>query len=141
MSLKHLYLLTVAALIGCAQTSATGSPSPTSLRRSGVLTSVEIAGAHADITTAYDAVARLRPNWLAAHGITSGQSNGAGTEYAWVYLDGQRYGDLNTLRNIAAYNVGDIRYYDVTQAGARFGLHGGSSGVIEVTSKNPRDRS
>jgi len=141
MSVKPLYLLTVAALIGCAQASGTGSPSTATLRRSGVLTSAEIAGAHADITTAYDAVARLRPNWLAAHGITSGQSNGAGTEYAWVYLDGQRYGDLNTLRNIAAYNVGDIRYYDVTQAGARFGLHGGSSGVIEVTSKSPRDRS
>src|SRR5882762_4153440 len=141
MSVKPLYLLTVAALIGCAQASGTGSPSTATLRRSGVLTSAEIAGAHADITTAYDAVARLRPNWLTPHGITSGQANGAGTEYAWVYLDGQRYGDLNSLRNIAAYNVGNIRYYDITQAGARFGIHGGSSGVIEVTSKAPGTRS
>jgi hypothetical protein len=139
MSLKHLYLLGVAAFIGCAQSSGTGHSPTATLRRSGVLTADEITNAHADITTAYDAVARLRPNWLAAHGVTSAQSNGAGTEYAWVYLDGQRYGDLNTLRNIAAYNVGTIRYYDVTQAGARFGLHGGSSGVIEVTSKAPRE--
>jgi hypothetical protein len=126
-------------MIGCANSSGTGqSPPPRSGR---ILTADEIAGAHADITTAYDAVARLRPNWLTPHGITSGQANGAGTEYAWVYLDGQRYGDLNSLRNIAAYNVGNIRYYDITQAGARFGIHGGSSGVIEVTSKAPGARS
>jgi len=135
MSVKHLYLVAVAAIIGCAQSGGTGqSPGP---RTGRVLSGDEIVAAHADITTAYDAIARLRPNWLAPHGITSGQANGAGTEYAWVYLDGQRYGDLNTLRNIAAYNVGNIRYYDITQAGARFGLHGGSSGVIEVTSRGP----
>ena len=51
-------------------------------------------------------------------------------------FDGQQYGDLNTLRNIAAYNVGSAHYYDVTQAGARFGIKGGSSGVIEVLSKS-----
>jgi hypothetical protein len=138
MSVKHLYLLAFAAIIGCAQSKSSDAPIP---RNGRLLTADEITTAHADITTAYDAIARLRPNWLAAHGVTSGQSNGAGTEYALVYLDGQRYGDLNTLRGIAAYNVGAIRYYDVTQAGARFGFNGGASGVIEVTTKAPRDRS
>jgi hypothetical protein len=138
MSVKHLYLLGVAAIMACASTSGT-SGTPVA-RRGILLTADEIADAHADINTAYDAVARLRPNWLAAHGVTSGQASGAGTEYALVYVDGQRYGDLNALRNIPAYHVGDIRYWDVTQAGARFGLHGGSSGVIEVTMKSPASR-
>src|SRR5256885_8920364 len=82
-------------------------------------------------------LARVRPNWLAAHGVTSGQDNGAGTEYAVVYLDGQRYGDINSLRGIAAYHVGEVKYYDVTQAGARFGIRAGSSGVIEIMSRAP----
>jgi hypothetical protein len=139
MSLKHLYLVAVAAIIGCASAGGTSdTPSKSGVpRRGNLLTADEIASAHADVTTAYDAVARLRPNWLAAHGVTSGVDNGAGTEFALVFLDGQRYGDLNSLRGIPAYHVGDIRYYDVTQGGARFGIRGGSSGVIEVTTKSP----
>jgi hypothetical protein len=135
MSVKHLYLLGVAAIMACA--SASGTSGTPMARRGIVLTADEIADAHADVNTAFDAVARLRPNWLVAHGVTSAQSSGAGTGYALVYVDGQRYGDLNALRNIPAYHVGDIRYWDVTQAGARFGLQGGSSGVIEVTMKSP----
>ena len=139
MSLKHLYLVAVAAIMACAPASGTSGTSPTSVvpRRGNLLTADEIVAAHADVTTAYDAVARLRPNWLAAHGVTSGIDNGAGTEFALVFVDGQRYGDLNSLRGIPAYHVGDIRYYDVTQAGARFGIRGGASGVIEVTTKSP----
>ncbi len=132
MSPRLVYLLAAAALCACASTGANPSVSRQSAT---VLTAEEMTQAHADITTAYDAVARLRPNWLAAKGVTSGYYN-ANTAYAVVFLDGQQYGDLNSLRNIAAYNVGSIRYYDVTQAGARFGIRGGSSGVIEVSTKS-----
>ena len=130
MSVKHLYLVAVLAVLGCA--SSAGNKTGT-LPRSNFLTAEEIASHHADINTAYDSIARLRPNWLAPHGITSGVDNGAGTEYALVFVDGQRYGDINTLRGIPAYHVGNLRYYNVTEAGARFGIHGGSSGAIEVT--------
>ena len=130
MSVKHLYLVAVVAVLGCASSAGNKTGS---LPRSNFLTAEEIASHHADINTAYDAIARLRPNWLAPHGITSGVDNGAGTEYALVFVDGQRYGDINTLRGIPAYHVGNLRYYNVTEAGARFGSHGGSSGAIEVT--------
>ena len=130
MSVKHLYLVAVVAGLGCASSAGNKTGS---LPRSNFLTAEEIASHHADINTAYDAIARLRPNWLAPHGITSGVDNGAGTEYALVFVDGQRYGDINTLRGIPAYHVGNLRYYNVTEAGARFGIHGGSSGAIEVT--------
>lgn len=135
MSVKLVYSLAAVVVLGCA---SGGVPDPTvtaNTRRTNILSADEIENAHADVTSAYDAVARLRPNWLAAHGITSGQNMGAGTEFALVYLDGQRYGDLNSLRGIPAYQVGTLRYYDVTQAGARFGIRAGSSGVIEVMSK------
>ena len=130
MSARLAYLLAAGALIACATTGA----NPTVSRQSAsVLTAEEIETAHADATTLYDAIARLRPNWLAPKGVTSASTGD--TQYATIYLDGQQYGPLTTLRNIQAYNVGLIRYYDVTQAGARFGIKGGSSGVIEVLSK------
>jgi hypothetical protein len=135
MSVKHLYPVAVAAIMGCAAASGTSgtSYSPTVARKASVLRFDEIAAAHADITTAYDAIARLRPNWLASHGVTSTTAGGTDTEYATVFVDGQAYGDIQSLRNIPAYHVGEFRYYDITEAGAKYGLRGGSSGVIEVT--------
>lgn len=131
MSSRYFYLLTTAAVFGCA---STGTNPGIARQSSTVLTAEEITQAHADATTIYDAIARLRPNWLAPKGPTSGYYN-AGTNYPTVFLDGQQYGDVNTLKNISAYNVGSLHYYDVTQAGARFGIKGGASGVIEVMSK------
>ena len=134
MSVKHLYLVAVMAGMGCAASSATsGTSYPTAARKANVLRFDEIAAAHADITTAYDAIARLRPNWLASHGVTSTTAGGTDTQYATVFVDGQAYGDIESLRNIPVYHVGEFRYYNITEAGAKYGLRGGSSGVIEVT--------
>jgi hypothetical protein len=133
MSVKHLYLLAAAAVMACAAGGSTpGTIDPGIPRRSNVLTLLEVSAAHADVATAYDAVARLRPNWLASHGVTSTVANGGGTEYATVYVDGQPYGDITSLRNIPAYHVAEFRYYNITEAGAKFGLRGGNSGVIDV---------
>ena len=131
MSARIFYSLAAAALFGCA---STGTNPKVSGQSASVLTAEEISTAHADATTAYDAIARLRPNWLAPKGPTSGYYN-SGTDRPTIFLDGQPFGDITTLRNIAGYNVGVARYYDVTQAGAKFGIRGGSSGVIEVQSK------
>jgi hypothetical protein len=107
---------------------------PTSSPRwAEVLTAEEITNTKAEEVTAYEAVLRLRPNWLAAHGVTSFSKQG--TAYATVYMDDQKYGDLNMLKNFKAFQVAEIRYYDFTQAGARFGVAAGNGGVIEVKSK------
>lgn len=128
MSVRHFYPIAIAAILGCAS----GGTSPISdtvqvPRRADYVTGEEIVASNASEMTAYDAVARLRPNWLAVHGKAT-----HGSEYATVYVDGQRYGSVESLRNIQAYQVADIRYYDITQAGARFGVQGGTAGVIEV---------
>ena len=132
MSIKYLYFLAVAAVVGCASTRTPGATSgnPT------VLSAAEIQEQHADNNTAYDAVARLRPNWLASHGPVS--SNTGVSSYASVFIDGQFVGDVKALRNIPAYHVGSIHYYDVTQAGARFGIRAGGGGAIEVLMQSPR---
>jgi len=131
MTVKHLYLVGIAAILGCASTGTSASAP----RTGNYLNADDIATAHADITTAYDAISRLRPNWLAPHGAMA--SDPSISQSATVYLDGQMYGAIETLKNIPAYYVAEIRYYDVTQAGARFGLRGGTAGVIEVRMKTP----
>ena len=134
MSVKYLYPLAIAAIMGCSSTNTEtpgGKPAPI---RTSVLTAEEIANTHADLNTAYDAVARLRSNWLAPHGAAS---TGGGSNYASVFVDGQSQGDVNALKGIPAYYVSEIRYYDVTQAGARFGVRAGVSGAIEVSMKKP----
>jgi hypothetical protein len=136
MSVKYLYLAAVAAALGCASQGVTsGSPANgVSQKSANYLPFDEIANAHADGNTVYDAVARLRPNWLAPHGVTSSNMSST-TEFATVFVDGVLYGDLSTLRNLQAYHVADIRYYDITQSGAKYGIRGGSSGVIDVRTK------
>lgn len=126
MSVRYLYLIAVAAVLGCAAASGTsGTP-----RNSSVITEQEIAAAH--VSTAYDAVERLRPLYLRSRGTTS--INTPGTEYASVYVDGQRHGDLSSLRNILADQVREIRYYNGPEGAARFGLQN-TGGVIEVRMK------
>ena len=126
MSIRFFHLAAVASVLGCA--SGGSAPGSTSPPRTGTyLSGEEIQTAHATEGTAYDAVARLRPNWLASHGVAT-----QGSEYAVVFVDGQQFGPPESLRNIRAYTVNDIRYYDITQAGARFGLKAGTGGVIEV---------
>ena len=135
MSVKCLYLVAVAAVIGCASGKSGDPGGSATPRRSDLVTAEEIASTHADLNTAYDALARLRPNWLAPHGSMSATATAG--NYAVVFVDGQQTGDINALRNIPAYYVADIRYYDVTQAGARFGIRAGTGGALEVRMKTP----
>lgn len=128
MSIKHLFLIAVAAILGCAPAPG---PSGTEVpRRANALTAEEIAAENANTGTTYDAIARLRPNWLVARGVAV-----QGSEYAVVFVDGAQHGDLNSLRAIPAYHVAEARYYDITQAGARYGIRGGTGGVIDVRMK------
>jgi hypothetical protein len=129
VSRKLIYLVGMMAVIGCASTPSNGSAPA---RRGNVLSAEEIANAHADINTAYDAVQRLRPNWL-----TMRSSAQSGSSFASVFVDEQFVGDITSLRNISAYQVGDLRYYDPSQAGARFGLRASTNGAIEVVMKQP----
>jgi hypothetical protein len=121
------------AVIGCASTPS--RPDGTSpLRRGSILSADEMASAHADAGNLYDAIARLRSNWLAPRGAMSATS---GSTYAEVFVDDQLVGDISALKNINAYQVGDVQYYDVSQAGARFGIRAGTSGAIAVSMKKP----
>lgn len=128
MSVKHLYLVAVGAILACAPASGT----PRAHRSSTILAAEEIRAANVDAGTAYDAISRLRPNWLTRGTISFDPPS---TEFAVVYVDGRQHGPLDSLRNIDANQIADVRYYSPTEAGGKFGLRGGLSGVIEVTTK------
>ncbi|MDQ6689851.1 MAG: hypothetical protein M3Z18_05005, partial [Gemmatimonadota bacterium] len=79
-------------------------------------------------------VSRLRPRWMRAHGVESLVPSADSSEYALVFVDGAKYGGLSSLRNIQAFQVRDIQFYNVADAG-KFGPMAGTSGVIEVRMK------
>lgn len=140
MSVKDLYLVAIVASVGCA-TSTSGTSNTSAVSRSGsVLTTAEIAALNVEGKTAYDVVARLRPRWLAARGVVSLVGNSDSTEYAVVFVDGHLSGRLSSLRDIPAYQVDDLSYYDVDQARTRFGFQAGTGGAIEVRMKSSSRR-
>ncbi|HEU4747024.1 MAG TPA: hypothetical protein VFS56_00885 [Gemmatimonadaceae bacterium] len=132
MSVKYLYLVVAAVMLGgCAPAVGTSEMGrPTAPRKANILTAEEIVGAEADQTTAYDAIARLRPIWLTPRGPSS--FYGTGTDYPALFIDGQAFSDFRALRTIQANQVADIRFYRPDEAGAAFGLRAGSAGAIEV---------
>ena len=125
-SARMLVLLGVAGAIGCA---SGGTPGAVRANPS-IITQQEIA--QAGTGNAYDVIRRLRPNFLASRGeITLGNAQGS-SPYPNVYLDGLMYGDINSLKNIDAGQVIEVRMYQAWEAQTKFGL-GNNSGVIAIS--------
>ena len=138
MSINHLYLVAVAAAIGCASPGGT-SGSVGAPAKGTLLTADEIATFGAEGRTAYDMVSRLRPRWLVARGVRSMVGESDSTEFALVAVDGHPIGRIQRLRDIQAYQVAEIRYSDPSESSAKFGERG-ASGVIEVRMKTSSQR-
>src|SRR5438105_11488913 len=79
-------------------------------------------------TTAYDAVESLHSNWLRAKGTDSFATP---TEVV-VYVNENRVGGVDALKNIAVQTITSIRHIDGLSASARWGV-GHGQGVILVT--------
>ena len=134
MSVKHFYLIGVAAIVGCAAPAGKSEMGGTSApRKANILTADEIASAEADATNIYDALLRLRPIWLTPRGPNS--FYGQGTDLPTLFIDGQQYYDVATLRTIQSNQVADVRYYRPDEAGGVFGIRAGSAGAIEIRLK------
>jgi outer membrane cobalamin receptor len=95
-----------------------------------VITEEEIATTSA--INAYEVVQKLRGNFLSNRGRTT--ILGRSSPLPMVYVDGVRYGELASLRNISATTVQSIRLYRAWDAQQRYG-NDVTGGVIEVTTK------
>ena len=126
--LRHLVLLaasTTCLVAGCAAATAqSGSDRGNDTQ----LTRTELATANA--STLYDAIAKLRPQWLSSRGATSvTNSSPTGVD---VYMNGTFLGKADYLRDVRLQDVTSVTYWDAGQAAARFGM-GHPRGVLEIT--------
>src|SRR6266550_2329138 len=83
--------------------------------------------------TAFEVIQKLRANFLSYRGETSFNKNNS-QPYPNVYVDGQQYGPVSSLRNIPAYQVATIRLYRSWEATTEFGA-GNMGGVIAITTR------
>ena len=120
--------LSCALLAGCA--TAGGSASTTSSNSKAnpsLISTIEIETT-ANLKDAYEAVQRLRPNWLTraqSEGLTLSGTSMAGSVGSTsrggqilVYLDNARLGGLQSLTEIPISNVGTIQFMDPATATA-----------------------
>jgi hypothetical protein len=123
---RAFYLFALATFMGCA------SVAPSDRTNSHILTQDEIVKAGVG-GSAWDVISRLRPGFLVSRGATL--SNGvASTQYPNVYLDGIAYGNINTLRNLDAMQIAEVRLFQAWEAQTKFGL-GNNGGVIAITTR------
>jgi hypothetical protein len=78
--------------------------------------------------TVFDAVSALRSSWLYARGPDSFVQ----PSEVRVYIDGQRAGSVEVLRNVQATLVNTVRFYDGPTATAQWGVDHGA-GVIYLS--------
>ena len=111
---------------GCSSSKANTSAAP---RRTGnVITADEITSTGA--TNLYDAIQRLRPQWLTSSRIRRG---GSGDDLQ-VYLDANRYGQMSSLRSLSVGGVQEIRYFSASEATNRYGTgHTGGAILVMMT--------
>jgi hypothetical protein len=123
-----LYAVVGLTLLTACKPPRTG---PGEISNSQLITEDEIDASRA--ATAYEVIQKLRANFLSNRGETSFNKN-TSQPYPTVYLDGQEYGPISTLRNIPASQIANIRLYRSWEATTKFGS-GNMGGVIAVTTR------
>jgi hypothetical protein len=92
--------------------------------------------------SAYDIVRVLRPSMLTSRGITTARSQSQSRVWEAdhgikVYLDGIRYGGVESLATIPANTVREIRWLSAGDATIRYGT-GNVAGAIVVATRDGR---
>jgi len=86
----------------------------------------------ANSESVFDAVTKLRPEWLSSRGPTSvTNSTPTGVD---IYMSGNNMGSAEYLKELRVVDVAEVRYWNAGQASARFGM-GHPRGVLEVVHK------
>ena len=129
MTRLHRFALTLVSttwiVAGCAGATTQSRPDRGSDTQ---LTRTELATANA--SNVYDAITKLRPQWLSSRGATSvTDSSPTGVD---VYMNGTFLGKADYLRDVRLQDVSVVTYWNAGQAAARFGM-GHPRGVLEIT--------
>ena len=131
MVTTRLVAVALLALTACAPP---GSTQRTGTRDQNLITLDELA--NVDAATLFDAVNRLRPQFLRSRGVTSLQDPTPRT--AVVYLDGQRVGHIEFLERMSPLGVFSVRYMSPVDASSRYGLdHEGGAILVSTRRAMP----
>jgi hypothetical protein len=82
---------------------------------------------------ALEVIQRVRPNFLHDRGETS-LSKSRSAPYPTVYVDGQEFGPISSLRLIPASQIATIRLYRAWESATIYGS-GNGGGVIAITTR------
>lgn len=127
---RYPLLAAVALTVACAGAGTTTSASPRSSQY--LIGTAEIQTQH--FSNAYDLVNALRPSWLQSRAASFGTGNAS--VGVMVYLDENRLGGPEYLKQISLGALESLKYMSATEATTRYGTnHAG--GAIIVTSKRP----
>jgi hypothetical protein len=111
--------------LACASSTTQGG---TSRESRSLLTQAQLATT--STSNLYEAIEKLRPDWLTSRGPTS--VTNAEPTVPSVYMNGTMLGKVEYLRGMQVLDVTEVRYWDAGQASARFGM-GHPRGVIELS--------
>ena len=132
----HLHLsrrglgLAMIVLTACA---SSGSGSSAAKQNANVISADEIAESSA--SNAYEVIQRLRPNFLRTRGAVHGTPGAASAMVDLVvYLNENRLGGTDQLRQIATGDIREIRYFNSSEATTKWGT-GHSAGAIQIVSR------
>lgn len=114
-------------LLAAAANAAAQAPARKPRRDANLITAEELAAKPAQ--TLYDAIRALRPAWMMRGRPTTLMPQNEGQLI--VYVDGTRYGTIETLRQFVPSIAQAVRYYSPSDAEAHFGP-GHLNGAIEV---------
>lgn len=114
--------------VGCTSKSM----KKTARKSTSVITEAEIEQSTA--TNAFELIQQLRPHLLQRQNRSQSVSLTPGAPSAVVYLDGVRYGNLESLRNISSFSISEIEYLSPREATFRFGTDH-NAGAFMIKSK------
>ena len=95
-----------------------------------MLSAEQLAGTNS--SNLFDAIFKLRPDWLNSRGPTS--VTDPTPTLASVFMGGSNLGRIDYLRQVGILDVSEVRFWDAARASARFG-QGHPRGVIELIRK------
>jgi outer membrane receptor for ferrienterochelin and colicin len=123
--LSAVAMVLIISACGGRQTAPSAAP-----LTPNIITADEIAASKA--VNAYDAIRKLRGNFLSYRGRTS--LNNTSSPDPVVFVDDQAYGPVSSLRNIPAIQIETIRLYRAWEAQQKYG-RGLMGGAIAISTK------
>jgi len=110
-------------LASCAARVASGSTP----RRPNLITAAQLEEAESDAQNLWEVIQRLRPNWLVSRAATMRERIDP-----VVYVDGTRFGEVESLREIPVTGVMAILRVSAQDATLLYGT-GHAGGIIAVS--------